>query len=70
MIRILPDGKSFQADRGESLLEVLTGAGIFLKSDCGGKGLCGKCLVRIPEPSPKSISPPEDAESGSWVKKS
>jgi len=62
MIRILPDGKSVQAGKGESLLEVLTGNGILLKSGCGGKGLCGKCLVRIPESSPKSISPPEDAE--------
>jgi len=58
----LPDGKSFQAGKGESLLEVLTGNGILLKSGCGGKGLCGKCLVRIPEHSSDSISLREDSE--------
>ena len=61
-ISILPDGKPVQADKEESLLEALTGNGIFLRSDCGGKGLCGKCLVRIAESSLKSISTPEDAE--------
>jgi uncharacterized 2Fe-2S/4Fe-4S cluster protein (DUF4445 family) len=49
--------------KGESLLEALTCAGILLKSGCGGKGLCGKCLVKVTEPSPESITPTEDAES-------
>ncbi len=62
MIRILPDGKHMPTNKGEILLEALTGNGILLRSDCGGKGLCGKCLVRVTEPSHKSVSFPEDAE--------
>lgn len=62
-IRILPDEKSIRVEKGERLLEVLTGHGIFLRSDCGGRGLCGKCLIRISEASPESVSVPEDAEA-------
>jgi len=62
MISILPDGKSVHAAKEEILLEVLTSNGILLRSDCGGKGLCGKCLVRIAESSRKSVSTPEDNE--------
>mgnify|MGYP002066931475 CR=1 FL=1 len=69
MIKILPHVKPVRAGRGESLLEALTGAGILLKSCCGGKGLCGKCLVRIPEPSLESVSFPEDAEARVLIEK-
>jgi len=62
-ISILPDGKSVRAGKQEKLLEALTGNGILLRSDCGGKGLCGKCLVRLSESSRKSVSAPEDAEA-------
>ena len=61
-ISILPYGKSVSAGKQEMLLEALTGNGILLRSDCGGKGLCGKCLVRIAESSLKSVSAPDDAE--------
>jgi ferredoxin len=46
-ICLLPGGQLLQAVQGQTLLEVFIGAGIFLRSDCGGKGLCGKCLVKI-----------------------
>ena len=61
-ISILPDGKTVRAGKEERFLEALTGNGILLRSDCGGKGLCGKCLVRISEPSLNNVSSPEDAE--------
>jgi len=32
---------------GETLLERVSAAGIFLDAPCGGKGRCGKCLVRL-----------------------
>lgn len=62
MIRILPDDRSIMADKGEILLEALSGNGFLLRSDCGGKGLCGKCLVRLSNPLPDSVALPEDAE--------
>lgn len=35
------------AEDGKSLLDVVTGAGLFLDAPCGGAGRCGKCLVRL-----------------------
>jgi uncharacterized 2Fe-2S/4Fe-4S cluster protein (DUF4445 family) len=46
-IKILPEGLSVQARPGELLGEVLTRAAVPLNRYCGGRGLCGKCLVRI-----------------------
>lgn len=51
----MPDGQAFLAKKGEILMEALAGNGIFLRSDCGGKGLCGKCLVRISDALPDDI---------------
>lgn len=45
LIRILPHGRKIRAIRGQSVLESLINRSIFLRSDCGGKGTCGKCLV-------------------------
>ncbi|MGC8778415.1 MAG: 2Fe-2S iron-sulfur cluster-binding protein, partial [Candidatus Caldatribacteriaceae bacterium] len=36
-----------EAQRGETLLEVLQREGILIDSYCGGMGSCGKCVVRI-----------------------
>lgn len=37
------------ANPGQNLMEALTGANIFLRTDCGGRGTCGKCSVRVME---------------------
>ncbi len=44
-IQILPHGREIKAASGMSLLESLMQKSIFLRSDCGGKGKCGKCQV-------------------------
>jgi len=62
VIRILPEGKSIQADRGQTLIEALVGAGILLRFDCGGNGRCGKCRIQVPELFKERLSPPADAE--------
>ncbi|MFH1760300.1 MAG: ASKHA domain-containing protein [bacterium] len=33
---------------GEMLIDVLRKSGKYIRSECGGKGTCGKCLVEIP----------------------
>lgn len=43
-------------------MEALAGNGMMLRSGCGGKGLCGKCLVRIAESSAAGASSPDDSE--------
>ena len=44
-IQILPDGKKIVSNSVMTLFQALMHKGIFLRSDCGGKGRCGKCLV-------------------------
>src|SRR5512136_1533418 len=46
-IRFLPSGASADVEPGASLLEAARAAGVELESPCGGKGACGKCLVKI-----------------------
>ena len=46
-IKLLPHGRKIKAIVGERLLESLIAHNIFLRSDCGGKGVCGKCRVKI-----------------------
>jgi uncharacterized 2Fe-2S/4Fe-4S cluster protein (DUF4445 family) len=36
-----------EAKEGQSLLAALAGAGIALAAPCGGRGICGKCGVRL-----------------------
>lgn len=35
-----------EAQRGESLKDALANAGVSISAPCGGRGVCGKCLVR------------------------
>jgi uncharacterized 2Fe-2S/4Fe-4S cluster protein (DUF4445 family) len=46
-IRFLPSGSVVSAEPGTRLLEAAREAGIELDSPCGGKGTCGRCIVRI-----------------------
>ncbi len=41
---------SFSFPVGRDLLEVLRRAGVSVPSPCGGKGICGKCLVEVTWP--------------------
>jgi len=51
-VLVLPLGREVQALLGEGLLEALTRAGIPLRSDCGGLGICGRCRVRFQGEAP------------------
>lgn len=41
------DGKTLVSHPGRSLYAALKENGIYLVASCGGKGLCGKCRVRV-----------------------
>jgi uncharacterized 2Fe-2S/4Fe-4S cluster protein (DUF4445 family) len=41
------DDKEVLIHRGATLVEAASRAGIILTTPCGGKGTCGKCLVRL-----------------------
>ena len=58
-IKLQPSGKiySYSQEKGESLLDILLSDNLFVDNPCGGKGLCGKCRVRmlgdnLPAPTP------------------
>ena len=48
-LTFLQENTSIEASEGSTLMEVLKEAGIFLDAPCGGRGTCGKCLVKISE---------------------
>ncbi|MBN2205943.1 MAG: DUF4445 domain-containing protein [Candidatus Aminicenantes bacterium] len=59
-IRILtPDPRTIETESGGPLSAALTNAGIPLNVYCGGRGLCGRCLVEIVE---GRLRPPEMEE--------
>jgi uncharacterized 2Fe-2S/4Fe-4S cluster protein (DUF4445 family) len=43
------NGKTVPAAAGESIYKTLKNNGIFLVASCGGKGVCGKCKVKLLE---------------------
>ena len=57
VITILPHKRQIRAAKGTTLLEALIHYSIFLRTDCGGKGTCGKCRVEVvlPDQSVKSV---------------
>jgi len=54
MSRVLMEGHSqfleIESRPGDTLLDVLRRAGADISAPCGGKGICGKCLVTLLEP--------------------
>ncbi|NLZ92983.1 MAG: 2Fe-2S iron-sulfur cluster binding domain-containing protein, partial [Firmicutes bacterium] len=46
---IFPGGLQLQVEDGATLKEVMNDAGINFDFPCGGRGRCGKCLVKITE---------------------
>jgi uncharacterized 2Fe-2S/4Fe-4S cluster protein (DUF4445 family) len=55
-----PMGLSIQVTEGNTLLDAAVSLKIPIRSDCGGKGLCGKCVVQVD--SDDSLSPMTEAE--------
>ncbi len=46
-LKVMPEGKLFGFTSGKNLMEIMLDAGLFIDNACGGKGLCGKCRVKI-----------------------
>lgn len=54
-IKIL-NGRTVETEAGQTIYEALKGHGIYLVASCGGKGVCGKCRVRVLEGAVKRES--------------
>ncbi len=48
-VKFLPEDKEVIVEEGNTIFEAVDMAGIFLNNSCGGRGVCGKCKVRIEE---------------------
>ncbi len=57
-VTILPEKRCIAAACGDNLLAILADHGILLRSDCGGKGVCGKCLVQVVGDKGQSLASP------------
>lgn len=62
-IRIKPSGNMISYQTGSSLLEILLAHGIFVDNPCNGKGVCGKCRVRITGGDASGQGAPEPTET-------
>ncbi len=48
-ITMKPSERSVQVPKGTNLLEACHQAGVGIPASCGGKGICGKCRIRVIE---------------------
>lgn len=55
-----PNGMKVEAEKDSCLLDVMKAVGLAIRSDCGGKGVCGKCRIIAADKS--SLTPITEAE--------
>ena len=47
LLILQPEGKRLKATVGKTILDIAQEAGVDIQSICGGKGICGKCIVIV-----------------------
>jgi len=47
IVTFQPEGTKIKARPGESILDILSYAGLDINNQCGGEGVCGKCRVKV-----------------------
>lgn len=62
-----PEGKKVAVNQGTSIFEAAKKSGIKIRSECGGEGLCAKCVVIISDLS--GVSAPTEFEEDKIGKK-
>jgi len=61
LVTFQPSGRRGEIDEGSSLLEAAQALGVDLRSDCGGKGTCGRCRIGVVE-AEQALGPPTEFE--------
>ncbi len=46
-IKFLPDENTCEVEEGATLMEAAEKAGVYINNLCGGKGVCGRCRVKV-----------------------
>ena len=62
-IHLASENLEIHAEAGQTVLEALIAAGIFLRTDCGGKGSCGKCRIKSLSSPTNRDSAPDESET-------
>ncbi len=60
-ILFAPASRQAEGAEGRTILDAAGDAGVYIDAPCGGKGLCGKCRVRVVEGEAESPSEHESA---------
>ena len=47
LLKVASEDKQYEFTAGTSLMDIMLDAGLFIDNACGGKGICGKCRVKI-----------------------
>lgn len=70
-IRVRQTGRKIVCEAGDNLLKSLLDAGVFVDNPCNGKGICGKCKIKILSGDVSSMSEteakllkPEETQAG------
>lgn len=58
-LRVVQSGNEYEYEPGKSLLEILLDHNLFIDNSCNGKGICGKCKIRIKSGDVGEVSPTE-----------
>jgi uncharacterized 2Fe-2S/4Fe-4S cluster protein (DUF4445 family) len=46
-VQFLPAGRNTRGEEGRTILDCARDAGVYVNAQCNGRGVCGKCKVRI-----------------------
>lgn len=60
ILSFLPENRQVTAETGETVWDAACRAGIYIRGECNGKGICGKCRI-TPDP-PDNLLPPDEEE--------
>lgn len=63
-ITLEPAGVTVWAEEGSIVLDAAHTAGVMIPAPCGGRGVCGKCAIKVVEGTP----PPPDKEEQTGLK--
>ncbi|WP_089610567.1 ASKHA domain-containing protein [Dehalobacterium formicoaceticum] len=58
-VTFLPANKTVSVSKGSTILQAAIAADVKVESNCGGKGICGKCKVQLAD---RNLTPISDAE--------
>lgn len=69
-VTFLPDNKTVSVEKDTTILQAAIAAQIYIKSTCGGDGICGKCKVMVKgrvTSQPNGVITPEERKNNVYL---